>query len=565
MKRDGQKKRRHFPKGRQVQEEALVEVVQLLADHPRRRDLLIEYLHLIQDRFGHLSAAHLAALAHELRLSMAEVQEVASFYAHFDLVREGEDPPPPKTVRVCDSLSCKMAGAQKLYEELSRSESPGDVRVVRAPCMGRCFEAPAVSIAQNGTTKQIGSAEVWNVDAALIGGEMEDRTKDAERLVAYRNSGGYSVLNNFRNGKLSVDALIAGLDTAGLRGMGGAGFPTHRKWQFVRAEKEPRYVVVNADEGEPGTFKDRYCFETRPHRVLEGALIAAYAVEAVKVFIYLRDEYADVRGLLLDEIAALEAAGLTPSDFIELRRGAGAYICGEESAMLESIEGKRGMPRHRPPFVAQQGVFGCPTLVNNVETLYWLPELLQDPRGFSEQGKNGASGLRLYSVSGRVNDPGVKCAPAGITLEELIDEHCGGMPDGHSLKGFLPGGASGGMMPAELSDRPLTFGSFEPFGGFIGSAAIIVLSNKDEIDMVLENVMRFFEDESCGQCTPCRLGCQKAVAMMQDDHWDVDQLKELADLMTDASICGLGQAAGNPIRTALASFADELPIRGDAS
>ena len=550
----GRGKGRAMPKGRQIDPGALDEVRALLGARPRRRDLLIEHLHLIQDTHRHISAAHVAALAYEMRLAQAEVYEVATFYAHFDVVRDGEMPPPPLTVRVCDSLTCEMMGAQALLEGLPAVLGE-QVRVVRAPCMGRCDHAPVAEVGHN----HLGDATLETVRDAVAEGDTHPHLPAYPGLDAYRAGAGYAVLEDCLAGRRTPEQLIELLNEAGLRGMGGAGFPTGRKWAFVRAEPKPRKLAVNADEGEPGTFKDRVYMERDPHRFLEGVLIAAWAVEADEVFVYLRDEYPQIRAILEKEIAAATAAGLAPHTEIHLRRGAGAYICGEESAMLESIEGKRGLPRHRPPFVAQIGVFGRPTLVNNVETLYWLPEIFaKGPDSFAGHGRNGGKGLRSFSVSGRVREPGVKLAPAGITIRELIDEYFGGMAEGHVFKGYLPGGASGGILPASMDDLPLEFGKLEEHGCFVGSHAVVVLSDRDDIRAVALNLMRFFEDESCGQCTPCRVGTEKTVKLMENGTWDISLLKELGRTMADASICGLGQAAANPVNAVLRFFPEEI-------
>ncbi len=550
----GRRPARATPKGRQVQPAACAEVRALLGDRPRRRDLLIEFLHLIQDCYGHLSAAHLAALAEEMRLAQAEVFEVATFYAHFDVVRDGAEAPPAVTVRVCDSLSCELMGARRLLDALPAALGSG-VRVVRAPCMGRCDTAPVA---------EVGHRHVDRADVETIARCVEERRFAPDMpsyrgLDAYRADGGYALLGECVDGKRTPDQLIEILGEAALRGLGGAGFPTGRKWSIVRGYPGPRLMAVNADEGEPGTFKDRYYLERDPHRFLEGMLIAAWAVEAETVYIYLRDEYPAIRKLLLAELAQLEAAALTAGRRIALRRGAGAYICGEESSMIESIEGKRGLPRHRPPYVAEVGLFGKPTLVQNVETLYWVRDIVQ--RGapwFAEQGRNGGKGLRSYSVSGRVREPGVKLAPAGITVRELIDEYCGGMAQGHTFKAYLPGGASGGILPASMDDLPLEFGALESHGCFVGSHAVVVLSDADDVRAAALNLMRFFEDESCGQCTPCRVGTEKAVKLMQLPKWDAGLLRELSQTMADASICGLGQAAANPLLSVLRYFPEEL-------
>ena len=553
----GRRRGPDHPKGRQVDPAALAEVQGLLGDRERRRDLLIEHLHLLQDHFGCLHARHLAALAEEMRLSLVEVYEVASFYAHFDIVMDGETPPPPLTVRVCDSLSCELAGAVQLLEDL-RSRLGDHVRVIRAPCMGGCHRAPVVAIGH----ALHENATLESVSAAVAAGETHPMIPEFVGFDAYRAAGGYRLLEACLAGERKPEELIEMLEHSGLRGLGGAGFPTGRKWRLVRQEPAPRLIAVNADEGEPGTFKDRYFLETDPHRMLEGILIAAWVVEAAEVYLYLRDEYPQCRTILESEIAAVAAAGLSHHARIHLRRGAGAYICGEESAMLESIEGKRGLPRQRPPFPAQVGLFGRPTLCNNVETLFWVRDIVEKgPDWFTSQGRNGRNGLRTFSVSGRVHDPGVKLAPAGITARQLIDEFCGGMADGHVFKGYLPGGASGGILPAGLADIPLDFGTLESEGCLIGSAAVVVLSDKDDMRAVALNLLRFFEDESCGQCTPCRAGTEKAVKLMTAPRWDEPLLEELTQVMSDASICGLGQAAMNPVKQVLKHFREDLKAR----
>ena len=542
------------PKGRHVEPRAADEVRTLLGGRPRRRDLLIEHLHLIQDRYGCLSAAHLVALAAEMRLALAEVYETATFYAHFDVVREGEAPPPEVTVRVCDSLTCEMMGAQSLLQRLPGILGP-DVRVVRAPCMGGCDQAPVVAVGH----AQVAHATPQTVARAVADGAGRSPLSGYKDFDAYVAAGGYALLRDCLDGKRTVEEVTAIVEDSGLRGLGGAGFPTFRKWQFVRGYPGPRLMALNADEGEPGTFKDRYFMETDPHRVIEGTLIAAWAVEAEEIYFYLRDEYPAIREVLLAEISKVEAVGPPGQAKIHLRRGAGAYICGEESAMIESIEGKRGLPRHRPPYVAEVGLFGRPTLIQNVETVYWLRDIIEKgPEWFARQGRNGAKGPRSFSVSGRVKDPGVKVAPAGITARALIEEHCGGMAEGHTFKGYLPGGASGGILPASMADIPLDFGTLEEHGCFIGSHAVIILSDKDTMRDVAVNLLRFFEDESCGQCTPCRVGCEKAVKLMEAEHWDAALLKELSTAMRDASICGLGQAAPNPFLSALAFFPEDV-------
>src|SRR5216683_6863616 len=545
---------RTTPKGRQVDPRALDEVRALLGDRSRRRDLLIEHLHLIQDRYGHLSAAHLAALAQEMKLAQTEVYEVATFYAHFDVVKEDEAPPPALTVRVCDSLSCAMAGAEHLLRTLPNRLGP-DVRVVPAPCMGACDRAPVCAVGH----VQVMGATTENVAAAVAQGAHARAYPTPNDFERYVRAGGYALLKACVAGTRTRDDIIKAVSDAGLRGLGGAGFPTGRKWTLVRAEPAPRLFAVNADEGEPGTFKDRYYLERDPHRFIEGMLIAAWVVDARDIYVYIRDEYPEVRLLLEQELAKVREAGLANHSKLHLRRGAGAYICGEESAMIESIEGKRGLPRHRPPYVAQVGLFGRPTLEQNVETLYWVRDILEKGASwFSSQGRRGRKGLRSFSVSGRVREPGVKLAPAGISASELIEEFCGGMLPGHTFKGYLPGGASGGILPAAMADLPLDFGTLEPYGCFVGSHAMVVLSDKDDAKAVALNLMHFFEDESCGQCTPCRVGTEKAVKLMRDGPWDEALLTELSQAMRDASICGLGQAAPNPLLSVFKYFRDDL-------
>ncbi len=550
----GRRRPRRTPKGRQVDPQALAEVRALLGERGRRRDLLIEHLHLIQDHYGHLSAAHLAALAQEMRLALTEVYEVATFYSHFDVVKEGDTPPPAVTVRVCDSLSCALAGSERLLEDLRQTLGPG-VRVVRAPCMGACDRAPVCAV---------GHVQVMRADAAAIAAAAA-KPPHAHAyptpvpFEAYRKAGGYALLEACLGGARTRDDLIKAISDAGLRGLGGAGFPTGRKWALVRAEPAPRLFAVNADEGEPGTFKDRHYLERDPHRFIEGMLIAAWVVEAADTYLYIRDEYPELRLLLAEEIANVEAHGLSRHTRIHLRRGAGAYICGEESAMIESIEGKRGLPRHRPPYVAQVGLFGRPTLEQNVETLYWVRDIVEKGAAwFTGQGRHERKGFRSFSVSGRVKNPGVKLAPAGITVRELIDEFCGGMADGHTFKAYLPGGASGGILPAAMADLPLDFGTLEKYGCFVGSHAVVILSERDDMKAVALNLIRFFEDESCGQCTPCRVGTEKAAKLMANGPWNEALLEELSALMRDASICGLGQAAPNPLLCVLKYFPDEL-------
>ena len=551
--KNGSGKGRKTPKGRQYDDNALKEVEELLSNLELRSDLLIEHLHRVQDEFGHLSMRHLRALAELLKMSMAEVYEVATFYAHFDVIREDEKEPPALTIRVCDSLSCELAGSNELKAALENGLDVDQVRVLRAPCMGRCDTAPTLELGHN----HIDHATVEKVQAAISSGDTNVKIPDYETLKTYLEKGGYSKLKSFEKSGNWQEVQETVL-SAGLRGLGGAGFPSGKKWEFVRANSGPRYLAVNGDEGEPGTFKDRYYLERSPHLFLEGMLIAAWAVEAEKVFIYMRDEYPAVLKILRTEISALEKKKIVSPGYIDLRRGAGAYICGEESAMIESIEGKRGLPRHRPPFVAQVGIFNRPTLVHNVETLYWIARICREgPEILNSVEKNGRKGLRSYSVSGRVNNPGVHLLPAGSTIKDII-EAAGGMPEGHKFKAYQPGGPSSGILPASMDDIPLDFDTLQPHGSFIGSAAVVVLSDHDRARDAALNMLRFFEDESCGQCTPCRVGCEKAVKLMQAEVWDADLLNELGDTMVDASICGLGQAASNPIKLTIKHFPDEV-------
>jgi len=542
------------PRGRHAEAGDLEALRQLLGDPPYRRDLLIEYLHEIQDHYRCIRPSQTAALAQMLGLAQTEVYEVATFYAHFDVVDEQDPAPPLLTLRVCDSLSCQIAGGRELLRGLKET-SGEDVRVLRAPCMGRCQHAPTVAVG----AFHVDHASNETVAQAVASGCATPDIPPYVGLSAYRQQGGYATLSKCIEGTLTADRVIDTLNDSGLRGLGGAGFPPGRKWQTVRAEPGPRMMAVNADEGEPGTFKDRYHLENTPHTVLEGMLIAAWAVEADKIYFYLRDEYPAIRQILSSEIEALRGAAIPLADRIELRRGAGAYICGEESAMIESIEGKRGLPRHRPPYVAQYGIHGQPTLVNNVETLYWIRDILEKGADwYAGHGRNGATGLRSYSVSGRVKEPGVKLAPAGISARDLIEDHCGGMADGHVFRAYLPGGASGGILPASMADLPLEFGALEAHGCFVGSHALIVLGDQDDLRDVALNLMHFFEDESCGQCTPCRVGTRKAATLMSASQWDANLLRELAQAMSEASICGLGQAACNPLLSLLRYFPEEL-------
>ncbi len=544
------------PKGRAIDPTAIAEVRALLADRERRRDLLIEHLHLIQDHYGCIQARHMQALANEMRLSQAEVYEVASFYDHFDVIPDGEARPAPLTIRVCESISCMIAGAERLLEEVQAGVDPGQVRVLRAPCVGRCDGAPAA---------RVGDREVDNATAEqLIRLVAEGRTAAVvPRYVSldrYVEKGGYELLSRVRSGAPTAPEIMAALQAAGLRGLGGAGFPAGKKWEFVRSYAGPRFMTINGDEGEPGTFKDRWYLERDPHRTLEGAMIAAHAVDAQRIYFYMRDEYPAVLEILRREIAALEAAGIAKPGFIELRRGAGAYICGEESAMIESIEGKRGLPRNRPPYIAEVGVFGRPTLNHNVETLWWIRDIVQQGADwFSKQGKEGHPGPRSWSVSGRVKSPGVVLAPAGVTVRELIAK-CGGMLDGHEFKAYLPGGASGGILPASMGDIPLDFGGeLAKLGAFVGSHAIVVFSSHDSAKAAVLNLLKFFRHESCGQCTPCREGTGKMVTLLESDRkLDEPAIRDLEVVMRDASICGLGQAAPNPVDHLLKLFREDL-------
>ena len=539
-------------RGRAPDTAATEQVRALLGTAPRARDLLLEYLHRIQDAYGGICAAHIAALAEELRLAPAEVYEVASFYHHFDVLREGEAGLPRYTVRVCQSLPCALAGGRELLARVAAREN---VRVVEVPCVGRCARAPVAVVGQN----PIEGATPQRIAAALDKGEFAPPLPTPVGYRDYRAAGGYARLAALLADLDSGERILAAIERAGLRGLGGAGFPVARKWRAVRAEAAPRLMVVNIDEGEPGTFKDRHYLETDPHRVLEGMLLAAAVAGVGEIYLYLRDEYAGCRALLEGELQALAADPPCALPPLHLRRGAGAYICGEESALIESLEGKRGLPRLRPPYVAQRGLFGRPTLVHNLETLYWLREILD--RGgdwWRAQGRNGRPGLRSYSVSGRVARPGVHLAPAGISLRQLVQEYCGGMAAGHELYAYLPGGASGGILPASLADLPLDFDTLAAHGAHIGSAAIIVLSRADRARDACLNLLRFFADESCGQCTPCRVGTAKAVELLRAPRWDRVLLADLCQAMTDASICGLGQAAPNPIQSVLRHFAHEV-------
>jgi NADH:ubiquinone oxidoreductase subunit F (NADH-binding)/NADH:ubiquinone oxidoreductase subunit E len=544
------------PKGRPLDDRAVSEVRALLGARARRRDLLIEFLHLIQDKYRCLSARHLRALAEEMRLSQAEVYEVASFYDHFDVVKEGEPEPAPLTIRVCDSVACMVAGAETLFAELSGGVDPAAIRVMRAPCVGRCAGAPAARIGD----REVDHATRDGLLAMARSGDTKVVVPKYTALQAYRAEGGYQLLKKVRDGQVTAETLMSTMQAAGLRGLGGAGFQAGKKWEIVRSFSGPRLMSINGDEGEPGTFKDRVYLERDPHRTLEGALIAAHAVEAQKIYLYMRDEYPAVLSILRTEIAALEAAGIATAGFIELRRGAGAYICGEESAMLESIEGKRGLPRHRPPYIAEVGLFGRPTLNHNIETLWWIRDIVEKGADwFAALGKPGHPGPRSWSVSGRVKNPGMILAPAGVTVRELI-ERCGGMAEGHSFKAYLPGGASGGILPASMGDIPLDFGGeLAKQGAFVGSHAIVVFSDKDSAKDATVNLLKFFRHESCGQCTPCREGTGKMVALLEKKGaLDEQGLRDLETVMRDSSICGLGQAAPNPMNHLLVHFREDL-------
>ena len=555
----GRQRKRRQPKGRQVDAAALAEVRVALGDMPRRRDLLIEHLHCINDRYGQLAMPHLVALASELRLSMTEVYEVATFYHHFDVVREDAHgqitPPPVLTVRVCEGIACELAGAQALIDKLPAVLGT-EVRVVAAPCIGRCEKAPAALVGQN----PVDAATAEAIDAAVQAKAVRHAPEPYIGYDAYQKDGGYGLLKSLASGDLDPAAVLCTMEDSGLRGLGGAGFPTGRKWRIVQNEPAPRLMAINIDEGEPGTFKDRVYLERDPHRFLEGMLIAATVVNVSAIYIYLRDEYAGCRALLAEELRRLQQDPPIPGlPTIELRRGAGAYICGEESAMIESIEGKRGMPRLRPPYVAQVGLFGRPTLEHNFETLYWVRDIIEKgAEWFASQGRNGRKGLRSFSVSGRVKRPGVHLAPAGITVRELIDEYCGGMLDGHAFYGYLPGGASGGILPASMGNIPLDFDTLQPYGCFIGSAAVVILSDHDSATQAARNLMHFFKHESCGQCTPCRTGTAKALDLIRQPKWDLSALDDLSAVMRDASICGLGQAAPNPVDCVIKYFPHEL-------
>lgn len=550
----GKKRANSKPKGRMLDEAALEQVRELIGDDGKTFDMTIEYLHRIQDKYGCITSVHMHALANLLRVSQAQINETASFYAHFDIVKEGQTKPASLTVRVCDSLTCQIMGAQNLKRAIKQGVDETAVRVVSAPCMGRCDKAPVVEVGHN----HLVATTAENVFENIRKKAISPRVGPYQSFEEYEKDG-YKILKSALNGELSAQTIIDSMSDSGLRGLGGAGFPVGRKWSFVRAEKGSRLMAVNIDEGEPGTIKDHYYLSRHPHQFLEGMLIAAFVVEATDIYIYLRDEYPDIRKILLKEIHKVQDVGLSPHTRMHLRRGAGAYICGEESAMLESIEGKRGWPRQRPPFVAQKGLWGRATLVNNAESLYWVPKILQQNKGwFSSHGANGRKGLRSFSVSGRVNLPGVHLAPAGITIRQLIDTYAGGMQKGHIFKAYLPGGASGGILPATMDEIPLDFDTLNKYGCFIGSAAVVVLSHIDSIVDVVKNLMAFFKDESCGQCTPCRVGTDKIMDLINKKEWDLKTLEEISTVMQDASICGLGQAAPNPLLCAIKYFKQDL-------
>jgi len=550
------KKRRWTPKGRQVEDKYLDEVSKLFSGLIFKRDELIEYLHILQDKFGVLYDKHLVALSTIINLPLSEIYEVATFYAHFNIVKDSKDYNPVNVVRVCESLTCELFGAHKLLQDIKKLENK-NIKVVPGPCMGRCNVAPTVCVGKN----YVDVANFDKVKKTIDEKNFNPFIPDYINLSSYKKNGGYEIANKIKNGVISKKQVLDSLNESGLKGKGGAGFPTGKKWEIVSNYNGKKYVAVNGDEGEPGTFKDRSYLESDPHRFLEGALIASYFINAQKVYIYMRDEYPTVIKILLDEINKMEDEKIIPKDFFIVRRGAGAYICGEESAMIESIEGKRGLPRHRPPYVAEIGLFGCPTLTNNLETLFWVRDIIEKgAKWFAEKGSNGNKGFHSFSVSGRVKNPGVKVAPAGITIQQLIDKYCDGMADGHTFKGYLPGGASGGILPATMNDIPLDYGSKELMdaGCFLGSAAVVVLSDHDNMKDVALNLLKFFEEESCGQCTPCRSGTEKTVKLMQEKNWNKEKLKDLSEVMAQASICGLGQAATNPLNSVLKYFSNEI-------
>ena len=550
------KKRRWQPKGRQPENNYYEDVSNLLQGINFRRDELIEYLHILQDKFGVLYDKHLVALSTIINLPLSEIYEVATFYAHFNIVKNSETFEPLKVVRVCESLTCELFGAHKLLEDLKSNENK-NIKVVPGPCMGRCDVAPTVCVGKN----YVDHASTQSVIETIKNKDFEAPIPDYIELDQYKKDGGYKISGQVSEGKIGNTEIINILKESGLKGKGGAGFPTGMKWEIVSKQNGTKYVAVNGDEGEPGTFKDRNYLEKDPHRFLEGALIASLFIKAANVYIYMRDEYPAVIKILKDEILKLENEKIIPKGHFVIRRGAGAYICGEESAMIESIEGKRGLPRHRPPYVAEVGLFNSPTLTNNLETLFWIRDILEKgAKWYAEKGTGGNKGFHSFSVSGRVKEPGVKVAPAGITIQELIDNYCGGMKEDHIFKGYLPGGASGGILPASMNKIPLDYGSKEltDAGCFLGSAAIVVLSDKDNMKDVALNLLKFFEEESCGQCTPCRVGTEKTVKLMKEKIWNKEKLADLSEVMSQASICGLGQAATNPLNSVLKYFGNEI-------
>ena len=553
---DINKNKKFYPKGRKTEDEALKEIKGLIQNLPLQRDLLIEYLHLIQDKFGEIRKKHLAALSELLKIPFAESYEVATFYAHFDVIEDDEPSIQDITIRVCDSLTCELFGSEKLIKDLGENLDKKKVRVLRAPCMGLCDKAPACEVGH----KHVENSDLKKIKEIIANKDLHPTVIKGKSLKNYIKDGGYDILKKCYSNKLAVEDVIEELNNSGLKGMGGAGFPSGQKWKFVRMETGPRLMTINGDEGEPGTFKDKLYLEQNIHKFFEGMLIAAWAVDAKEIYIYMRDEYPGIRLNMIEELKKLKNQKIIDSETkIYVRRGAGAYICGEESAMIESIEGKRGLPRHKPPFVSKVGLFGQPTLNHNIETVFWVPDILKNGHEwFSNKGKKGHKGPHSYSVSGRVKNPGVKLAPAGITMDELLNDYCGGMLDGHKFLGYLPGGASGGILPAKMADIPLDFGTLEKHGCFIGSGAIVVFSDKDDVKKIALNLLKFFNDESCGQCTPCRVGTEKAVKLMEKNNWDEKLLKELVITMSDASICGLGQAAGNPITCTLNFFKDRI-------
>lgn len=544
-----------YPKGREIDEDSITLVRKLISHLPLKRDLLIEYLHLIQDKFNCIKKTNLAALSDIMKIPFSEAYEVATFYAHFDVIDDDKIGPPNITIRVCDSLTCELNGSEEILNSLKKKYDKNKVRVLRAPCMGLCDHAPACEVGH----KHIKKCTLSSIETAVNKKSIHASIVEGISFEDYKKNGGYQLLRKCYKGNVSVDEIIEELQKSGLKGMGGAGFPAGQKWKFVRMEKSPRLMTINGDEGEPGTFKDKFYLEKDLHRFFEGMLIAAWAVDAKDIYIYMRDEYPGILKKMIRELKIIENNIIQEGVKVHIRRGAGAYICGEESAMIESIEGKRGLPRHKPPFVSKVGLFGKPTLNHNIETVFWVRDILEKGAGwFSSQGKPGHKGPHSYSVSGRVKKPGVKLAPAGITINELINDYCGGMLDGHKFYGYLPGGASGGILPSTMGDIPLDFGTLEEHGCFIGSGAIVVFSDKDDITKVVLNLLKFFEDESCGQCTPCRVGTEKAVKLLEKKNWDKNLLNELVAMMGDASICGLGQAAGNPIKCAIKYFASDL-------